>query len=122
MRKFGQPRLPRGILHEMKALEDGNALYSPENGGQWIRGEPVAVPFMGCLLPLSEEDLRNAPQGVYTRDSRKLYADSTPLEVGQQVEDPEDGGQYLVTGLLDYGGVHQLRRYIVERKGKAAAK
>lgn len=119
-RRFGQPRLPRGILHPMTALADPAPVYDPANGGQWIQGTPVKTSFWGCLLPLSEEDLRNAPQGLYTQDSRKLYTDGQPLEVGQQVEDPQDGGRYLVTGLLDYGGIHQLRRYVVERKGEAA--
>lgn len=118
-RRFGQPSLPRGMLRELFELQTGEPCYSPDNGGQWEPGEAQKVPFMGCVLPVSEEDWRKAPQGTYTEKSRKLYTNGHELHSGGVVCDPQEGQSYTVTGSLDYGSFSFLRRYIIEREGAA---
>lgn len=118
--KFGQPVLPRGIMRDLVELRAGNAAYDPENGGQWSRGQVERVPFKGCVLPMSEDDWRTAPQGTYTKESRKIYTDGHELCEGSGVYDPQDGATYTVKGDLNHGTLHPMRRYVVERKGVSA--
>lgn len=121
-RKFGQPQLPRGILHDMQELRAGDPTYDAENGGQWTGGQVERVTFKGCVLPVSEDDWRTAPQGTFTQNSRKVYTNGHALRVGGEVYDPEDGETYTVTGDLNHGSIHPIRRFVVERKGVAAPK
>lgn len=122
IKSFGQPMLPRGILHELEELRAGAADYDAGNGGQWTPAPIERVPFQGCVLPVSEDDWRKAAQGAYTKDSRKIYTNGHALRVGGQVYDPQDGAAYTVTGDLDHGVIHPLRRFTAERKGEAAPK
>lgn len=82
-------------------------------GGQYRPGAPERVPFRGAVLPMSTDDLRYAPQGTYTASSRKLYT-AYALPLGAEVD--TGSGIYTVTGSMDYGGIHSLNRYILERK------
>ena len=59
---------------------------------------------------------------TFTRNSRKIYTNGHALGVGSRVYDPESGVTYTVTGDLDHGAIHPLRRFVVERKGEAAPK
>ena len=122
MRTFGKPMLPRGILHELVELRAGPGGYDPDNGGQWVRSEPERIPFQGVVLVVSEDDWQKAPQGTCTRNSRKIYTTGHALGVGSRVYDPESGATYTVTGDLDHGAIHPLRRFVAERKGEAAPK
>ena len=112
--------LPRGILRDLVELRVTAADYDPTNGGQWISGQEERVTFQGCVLPMSEDDWRHAAQGAYTKESRKIYTNGHSLRVGSQVLDPQDGATYTVTGDLDHGVLHPLRRYTAECKGVAA--
>ena len=111
MRTFGKPMLPRGILHELVELRAGPGGYEPER-----------IPFQGVVLVVSEDDWQKAPQGTFTRNSRKIYTNGHALGVGSRVYDPESGATYTVTGDLDHGAIHPLRRFVAERKGEAAPK
>lgn len=82
-------------------------------GGQYRPGVPDRVPFRGAVLPMSADDLRYAPQGAYTAGSRKLYTHYT-LPLGAEVD--TGSGCYTVTGCMDYGAIHPINRYILERK------
>lgn len=119
---FGQPMLPRGIMHAMEDLHAAEPSYNAGNGGQWESGDVVRVPFEGAVLPVSEDDWRKAPQGTYTKNSRKIYTNGHELRVGAQVYDPQDGATYTVTGDLNYGSIHPMRRFSAERKEVTAAK
>lgn len=119
---FGQPMLPNALLRDLVELRAGAGRYDPDNGGQWSGGEVERIPFRGCVLPVSEDDLKTAPQGTYTAESRKIYTNGHALRQGGQVYDPLEGVTYLVTGDLDHGAVHPLRRFIVEGKGAAAGR
>lgn len=119
---FGQPRLPKSIMHTLEELRAPAPDYDPDNGGQWETGEAERVEFQGAVLPVSAEDIRKAPQGTYTKDSRKIYTDGHDLQIGSQVYDPQDGATYTVTSDLNWGTIHPMRRYAVERKGATASK
>ena len=115
-RRFGQPRLPRGILHTLTEIRAPAPTYDVENGGQWVPGTPERIDFEGCVLPVSEDDWKTAAEGTYTANSRKIYTN------GGQVYDPQDGATYTVRGDLDHGVIHPLRRFVADRKGEAASK
>lgn len=109
--------LPSGVqtlLYELR--EATEPTYSAERGGQYIKSPPERVAFWGALLPLSADDLRRAPQGTYTANSRKLYTQHT-LTPGAQVAHGDD--TYTVTGDVNYGSINSLKRYTLERKGVA---
>lgn len=117
---FGQPQLPPQLLHPMYELRAPEAVYDPDNGGQYIPQEPERIRFDGAVLPLTEKDWRQAPEGAYTKDSCKVYANGYELAAGARILDTADGYEYTVTGPLEYGLISKFKRYIVERKGKAA--
>ena len=106
--------IPDTIMIDISALRRSKAVYDPDNGGQYVQQPATEEHFRGALLPLSSDDLRRAPQGTYTANTRKLYADYT-LTPGSQIL--AAGQIYTVTGVIDYGGIHPLKRYTVERKG-----
>ena len=80
-------QLPKHILRTCYELRRGAGTIDYDNGGQHVPGTVQRIAFSGALLPLSsDEDLRYAPQGTYSADSRKLYADGYALAVGADVE------------------------------------
>ena len=109
-RRFGQPRLPRGILHTLTEIRAPAPTYDAENGGQWVPGTPERIDFEGCVLPVSEDDWKTAAEGTYTANSRKIYTNGHVLRIGGQVYDPQ------------HGVIHPLRRFVADRKGGAASK
>lgn len=109
--------LPTMIRCTCYELRRPGATVDYDNGGQYRPGEPTRIAFSGALLPMSAEDLRHAPQGTYTADTRKLYTEQA-LGVGSQVEVGD--GIYTVTGVTAYGYINPLKRYIIERKGESA--
>lgn len=110
-------KLPKHVLCTCYELRRDAGTIDYDNGGQYAPGAVQRIAFQGALLPLSDEDLRYAPQGAYSADSRKLYADGYALAVGAEVE--VDEAVYTVTGSRDYGHLGTLRRYTVERRGTA---
>ena len=92
-RRFGQPRLPRGILHTLTEIRAPAPTYDVENGGQWVPGTPERIDFEGCVLPVSEDDWKTAAEGTYTANSRKIYTNGHVLRIGGQVYDPQDGAR-----------------------------
>ena len=111
-----QPMIPANLLREFVQLVPSGAL-DQARGGQYTPTPPARVPFQGALLPVSNEDLRYAPEGTYTAHSHKLYTNGHGLSVGAQVLDPMDGATHTVRQELTHGPMHPLRRYLVERKG-----
>lgn len=107
------PRLPRALLH---ILTVSNRTFVRDGPGGQSRGldEPVAS-FWGVVLPLSNKDWRQLPEGVFTSDAQKLYTDD-PVEIkpGQIIRDTYDGQQYTVKTELNHNTLHPMVRYIVE--------
>ncbi len=117
---FGQPQIPAGIMTPCVEIREGKQVYSADDGGQYLPGVKTRIPFQGAILPLNERDLRNLPQGTYTAETKKLYTNGHVLAVGSKVEWKETGIIYTVKGELEYGDIHQMRRYLVAAKRVAA--
>lgn len=115
---FGaQPMIPDGLLHDLYEIRSG-AVFSQENGGQWIRGQDGRISFKGVVLPVTDKDLIRDSSGTITHDTVKIYTNGYALRVGARVEDI-NGFVYTVTQELDHNSLHPMKRYLVERKGKA---
>lgn len=80
--------------------------------GKWIEAQPVDVPFIGVVLPLSLDDLKYVENGVYTVKEKKLLT-VTSLPAGSEVMYKDE--PYTVQAfkdLTDYTDVHiYLMRY-----------
>lgn len=113
-----QPQIPAALLHALYELESG-AVFSQEMGGQWIPGTGKKTSFQGVVLPVTDKDLLRDTGGTITKDTVKIYTNSHKLEVGSRVEDG-DGSVYTITQELDHNSLHPAKRYLAERKGKAA--
>lgn len=109
--------LPGLVLTTCYELQRTAPTIDYANGGQYKPAKPVRMAFRGAVLPMSAQDLRYAPQGAYTVDTRKLYTDRD-LQPGCEVE--ACGATYTVTSSADYGYINGLKRYILERKGASA--
>ena len=116
---FAMPKIPGTVMDDMYLIVKTGGGYDSENGGQWIDGTPAQTKFSGALLPLSEEDLQRMPQGEYTTNQKKIYTNGFSLADGAEVI-ASDGHRYTVKRELQYGMLHQMKRYLVERKGAAS--
>lgn len=115
---FAMPKIPGAVMDDMYLIVTTGGGHSSENGGQWVGGTPAEQKFSGALLPLSEEDLQQMPQGEYTTNQKKIYTNGFSLADGAEVI-ASDGHRYTVKRELEYGMLHQMKRYLVERKGAA---
>ena len=116
------PRLPRALLHQLKVYERTFVRDGP--GGQSRPVEKAVKTFKGIVMPLSNKDLKDLPEGTYTENSQKLYSDD-PVEVStnQIIEDTFDGQRYTVKTSLGHNSIHPMVRYIVEgvvKKGRSS--
>lgn len=115
-----QPMIPAGIMVPCVEIRQSKPEYLADNGGQYLPGAEMRIPFQGAILPLSERDLRAMPQGTYTAETKKLYTNGYALAVGAKVQGKESGITYTVKGEIEYGSIHNMRRYLVEAKREAA--
>jgi hypothetical protein len=119
MVNFAMPKIPAGLLHDMKRVTVATTLDT-DNGGQHKPTLPSSQMFKGVVMPLSNEDLQYMPEGTYTRNSQKVYTNGATLEVGAQFTDLYDNATYSVVQELTHGPIHPMKRYVVEKKGRAA--
>ena len=113
MNFIATPRLPRALLHPLKVYERTFVRDGP--GGQSRPVEKAVKTFKGIVLPLSDKDLKNLPEGTYTQNAQKLYTDDpVTLKPGQIVRDTFDGQRYTVKTMLAHNSIHPMLRYIVE--------
>ena len=122
MMPFWEPQIPTGIMFPCVEIRQGESEYRADSGGQYLPGSETRIPFQGAILPLSERNLRDMPQGTYTAESKKLYTNGHILPVGAKVECKETGVIYTVKGELGYEGIGMtsFHRYIVDAKRVAA--
>lgn len=106
--------IPPALQEDITELRRPDPVYDPDSGGQYVQQPAREIRFRGAILPLSTDDLRRAPQGTYTPNTRKLYTTHSLLP-GSQIM--AAGQTYTVSGILDYGSIHPLKRYTIERKG-----
>jgi hypothetical protein len=114
MLNFAKPQIPAGLLHDITRLAV-TTTRDIANGGQWRPTASTSVTFKGVVLPLSNADWKQLPEGSYTQNSQKLYTDD-PVEIrpGQLILDTYDGQRYTVKTELAHNTLHPLRRFIVE--------
>jgi hypothetical protein len=109
-------------MHAITALI-GSGQHDQARGGQYHPdAPPTKVSFQGVVMPVSDKDWRNAPEGTYTENSCKLYTNGFTLEVGAQITDEYDGQTYTVSQELSHGPIHSMKRYLIIREGKAGGK
>ena len=112
------PRLPRALLHPLTVV-NRTFVRDPERGGQSRPVETAVKSFYGVVLPLSNKDWKQLPEGTYTANSQKLYTDDpVEIEPGQIIKDSYDGQSYTVQTELSHNTIHPMHRYIVEGVGK----
>lgn len=64
--------------------------HDPSDGhyndsGTWVKGGTLPTDRTGIILPLSNNDMRNEPNGMYTSLDRKIYV-TDQLTIGQRIE------------------------------------
>lgn len=99
--------------------------YNPSGGG-WSRDtmdyeKKTIIPkkMVGILLPLSENDLKYAPQGTYSEKSKKLYV-LEPLELNQEIEYKLD--RYVIQSFKDYSDYADVYIYYAAWRDKGGSK
>lgn len=120
MNFFPQPQIPDSLLHGMHEIITTKEL-DQKNGGQWRTAEEKRIPFRGVILPVTDKDLIRDASGTITNDMEKIYTNGHALSVGARVEDTGGSGCiYTVKQELDHNSLHPMKRYLVERKGRAS--
>lgn len=109
---YATPKLPRAMLHILTVT---NRTFKRLPGGQSIPVDEPVTTFWGVVLPLTNMDWRQLPEGSYTQNTQKLYTDD-PIEIktGQIIRDTYDGQQYTVTQKLSHNSIHPMLRFLVE--------
>lgn len=95
------------------ALDDSGGVYN--NEGKWIPGGETTTPTEGIVLPLNNDDIKFAPNGIYDSQARKIYTLS-PLKIGQYIE--VDGVRMVIYATRDYSAYADV--YIYYAKGDVA--
>lgn len=111
---WATPKLPRTLLHPLSVV-NRTFVRDPNRGGQSRPVDEVVTTFWGIVLPLSDKDWKQLPEGSYTYNSQKLYTDDqVRIEPGQIIKDTYDNRSYTVMTELSHNSIHPMLRYIVE--------
>lgn len=111
------PMIPAGLMRDMYEIRSG-AVFSQEDDGQWRPGDEERIRFKGALLPVTDKELMRDVSGTFTKDQEKIYTNGHMLANGSRVE-TGDGAVYTVIQELGHNTIHPMRRYLVEKKGRA---
>lgn len=108
------PRLPRALLHIL-TVSERTFVRDSAHGGQSRPVDTALKTFWGVVLPLTNAEWKQLPEGSYTHNTQKLYTDDAiDIHPGQIVLDTFDGKRYTVTAELAHNTIHPMARYIVE--------
>ena len=66
---YNTPRLPRALLHTLTVIK---RTYVRGPGGQSKPVEETVTSFLGVVMPLSNLDWKQLPEGSYTQNSRNF--------------------------------------------------
>lgn len=111
---YNTPRLPRALLHDLVVISR-TFERDPAHGGQSKPAEETVATFKGVVLPLSNKDWKQLPEGSYTKNSQKLYTDDpVSIKPGQIIRDTYDGQRYTVVTELNHNSIHPMLRFLVE--------
>lgn len=113
------PQIPPGFMHTMYQIIKTGAALDMENGGQMSAAGEDRKSFQGVILPVGNKDLVRADGGTMLNCTEKIYTNGHILEVGAKVYDPPSGNSYTITQELGHNSLHPMKRYLIERKGKA---
>jgi hypothetical protein len=112
--KFPAPKLPRALLHIL-TVSNRTFVHDAASGGQSKPIDTTVASFWGAVLPLSNKDWKQLPEGSFTQNSQKLYTDDpVSISPGQIIMDTYDGQRYTVKTELAHNTIHPMRRFIVE--------
>lgn len=75
--------IPSALQEDITELRRPAPVYDPDSGGQYVQQPAQEIRFRGSILPMSTDELRRAPQGAYTPNTRKLYTTHTLLPGSQ---------------------------------------
>ena len=111
---YATPRLPRALLHIL-TVSNRTFVRDPARGGQSRPVDEPVTSFWGIVMPLSNRDWKQLPEGSFTENSQKLYTDDpVAIKPGDVIRDTYDGQQYTVVQELCHNTIHPMLRYIVE--------
>ena len=111
---YATPKLPRALLHIL-TVSDRKFVRDSAHGGQSKPVYETAATFWGIVLPLSNKDWKQLPEGSFTSNSQKLYTDDpVKIKPGQIIRDTFDGQIYTVTTELNHNSIHPMLRFLVE--------
>lgn len=111
---FATPTLPRALLHVL-TVSNRTFVRDPAHGGQSKPVNETVASFWGAILPLSNKDWKQLPEGSFTQNAQKLYTDdAVEIKPGQIILDTYDGQSYTVISELSHNALHPMRRFIVE--------
>lgn len=111
---YATPKLPRALLHIL-TVSNRTFVRDTAHGGQSKPVDETVATFWGIVLPLSNKDWRQLPEGSFTQNSQKLYTDD-PVDIkpGQIIRDTFDGQLYTVKTELNHNSIHPMLRFLVE--------
>ena len=91
-----------------------------DDEGEWVppRKSETFIKKAGIILPLSEDDLKYAENGVYTVKEKKLYT-VFPIEEGTVIRYKSD--DYTVQAFKDYSEYADVFIYLMRWREKGGA-
>lgn len=94
-------------------FEPQSAGYWATNG-KWVEGATASRQMSGLILPVSEDDRRYVPNGVYTERDRKVIT-KEPLDTKGKIE--HNGQRYTLQQFKDYTNYTDAHIYIARGQG-----
>ncbi|MCM3413524.1 hypothetical protein [Metabacillus litoralis] len=85
------------------------------DSGKWVEGEETPVEMVGIMLPLSQNDLRQAENGEFSVKDKKIYT-TGQLSLGQKVE--YKGDKYTIQSFKDYSDYADVYIYYARWREK----
>lgn len=78
--------------------------------GDYVEEQELPRPMSGIVLPLSDDDLRYAEAGTFSKREKKVYT-TIPLQEGRQVE--YNGDRYTIQSFRDYSEYADVYIYLM---------
>ncbi|WEA46813.1 hypothetical protein [Priestia aryabhattai] len=98
-------------------ISSGKSGWDRESG-DYVESVIEPVQTVGIILPLSEDDLKYAPQGTYSEKSKKLYV-LEPMELNQEIEYKSD--RYVIQSFKDYSDYADVYIYYAAWRDKGGS-
>lgn len=100
---------------DLTVLSTGAGYWDRETG-EFVKGALEEKPFIGAILPLSQDDYVKNADGGYSRKDRKLYTSESLLEKQEVVW---DNHRWQIESVNNYDYIDpDFKRYFMRRVGK----